>query len=99
MSATNAPSMHNCLFLGGPMHGRWIEVIDSTNELNFRFNRDRTYSPDMRDRYTRRLITRVGSDESLEVTALFAHESWLDEEISASNMPENAFIPSSELPR
>lgn len=98
MSATNTPSMHPCLFLGGPMHGRWLDVIDTASELNFRFGRDRTYSPNLRDRYTRRMLTRLAGDDALEVTALFAHESWLDEEISASQVPDKAFVPAWEFP-
>lgn len=93
------PSMHHCFFLGGPMHGRWAEVADAIDELSMKFGRDRTFAPDLTDRYTRRFMLRATDHESTDVALLFAHETWLDEEIAATHIPDVAFVPSWELRR
>ena len=91
MPSTNTASI--MLFLGGPMHGTFHEMPDTTLELFIRNKADKTWSPNGWDRYTRRRICRIAEDEHPEIALLFAHETWLDEEIGATHVPESQWKP------
>lgn len=93
----STPTFSTLLFLGGPLHGSRYEMPDTTRELVIRSDRSRTYSPNLWDRYTRRTFTRIAGDEQPEVAHLFAHETWLDEEISASHLAERDWKPKEAL--
>lgn len=82
------PRFSVLLFLGGPLHGCRYEMPSTTREFRIRSGRERTYSPNLWDTYTRRRMTRIVGDDQAEVAELFAHETWLDEEICASHIPE-----------
>ena len=86
-----SPNYRDTFFLGGPMHGEWFSVADTTESLTMRFSQRLSFMPEGRERYTRRKFVRLVGDDEIEVAYVMAAEDWPDEDIAASMIPESAW--------